>query len=45
MIESYAIFSRFDYAGISILIAGSTFPALYYGMYCYLEVAIVYEII
>jgi len=44
-LESYKIFSRFDYAGISILIAGSTFPPLYYGMYCYLEVAIVYEII
>lgn len=44
-LESYVIFSRFDYAGISILIAGSTFPPLYYGMYCYLEVALVYEII
>ncbi len=27
------------------MIAGSTFPPLYYGMYCYLEVALVYEII
>lgn len=43
--KSYTIFSRFDYAGISVLIAGSTFPPLYYGMYCYLEVALVYEII
>jgi adiponectin receptor len=45
ILESYAIFSRFDYAGISLLIAGSTFPPFYYSMYCYLEVALVYEII
>jgi adiponectin receptor len=42
---SHTIFTRFDYAGISMLIAGSTFPPFYYGMYCYLEVFIVYEII
>lgn len=26
--------SRMDYAGISILIAGSTIPPYYYGFYC-----------
>ena len=42
--ETYLITNRFDYAGISILISGSAFPPLYYGMYCQLEVAIVYLI-
>ena len=28
-------FARFDYAGINILISGSTIPALYYGLYCH----------
>ncbi len=27
------------------MIAGSAFPPLYYGMYCYLEVALIYEIV
>lgn len=42
--ETYLITNRFDYAGISILISGSAFPPLYYGMYCQLEVALVYLI-
>ncbi len=29
-----AIFSRLDYAGIALLIVGSTIPWLYYGFYC-----------
>lgn len=33
---------RLDYAGINILIAGSSFPPLYYGMYCNLAVATIY---
>lgn len=40
----YTITNRFDYAGINILISGSTFPPLYYGMYCNLEVALFYLI-
>ena len=28
------IFSRLDYAGIALLIVGSTIPWLYYGFYC-----------
>ena len=39
---TYTITNRFDYAGISILISGSAFPPLYYGMYCQLSVAIFY---
>ena len=27
--------ARLDYAGISILIAGSNMPPIYYSMYCY----------
>ena len=30
----YMLFARFDYAGINVLISGSTVPALYYGLYC-----------
>lgn len=33
---------RLDYAGINILIAGSSFPPLYYGMYCNMSVAVLY---
>ena len=33
---------RLDYAGVNILIAGSAFPPLYYGMYCNLAVAAIY---
>ena len=40
--EIYTITNRFDYAGVNMLISGSTFPPLYYGMYCQLEVAIIY---
>ena len=40
--EIYTITNRFDYAGVCILISGSAFPPLYYGLYCQLEVAIVY---
>ena len=36
------IFSRFDYAGINILISGSAFPPIYYGMYCNLNLAVFY---
>ena len=43
-LEIYLITNRFDYAGISILISGSAFPPLYYGMYCQLDVAIFYLI-
>ena len=34
--------NRFDYAGINLLISGSAFPPLYYGMYCNLAVATIY---
>ncbi len=40
--ETYTITNRFDYAGINLLISGSAFPPIYYGMYCQLEVAIFY---
>ena len=40
--EIYTISNRFDYAGINLLIAGSTFPPVYYGMYCNIEVALIY---
>lgn len=35
-------FKRFDYAGISILITGSTFPPLVYGFYCQIFYAKLY---
>lgn len=38
----YTITNRFDYAGINVLIAGSSFPPVYYGMYCNIDVAIIY---
>lgn len=41
-LETYQLFSRLDYAGINILIAGSSFPALYYGMYCSFNLVIFY---
>lgn len=41
----YTITNRFDYAGVNLLISGSAFPPLYYGMYCQFEVAIIYLII
>ena len=41
-IETYVLFSRLDYAGISILIAGSGFPPLYYGLYCNLNIGFLY---
>ena len=31
---AYQVFNRLDYAGINILIAGSSICPLYYGMYC-----------
>jgi adiponectin receptor len=40
--EVNKIFSRFDYAGINILISGSAFPPIYYGMYCNLNLAVFY---
>ena len=39
---TYLITNRFDYAGINLLISGSTFPQFYYGMYCNIEMAIIY---
>lgn len=30
----YRIFLRMDYAGVSLLISGSTFPIFYYAFYC-----------
>jgi adiponectin receptor len=33
---------KFDYAGISLLISGSTFPPIYYGLYCQLSYGYVY---
>lgn len=39
------MFNRMDYAGINILMAGSSFPPLYYGMYCSFEVALFYLVI
>jgi adiponectin receptor len=37
-----AIFMRWDYAGISVLITGSCFPALVYGFYCQPTTATIY---
>lgn len=39
------MFSRLDYAGINVLIVGSSFPAVYYGMYCSFSLVIFYLII
>lgn len=39
---TYQILSRFDYAGISILIAGSCYPPYFYFFYCERFLAIVY---
>jgi adiponectin receptor len=33
---------RFDFAGISLLIAGTAFPCFYYGLYCQMAVATIY---
>lgn len=41
-LEMYTITNRFDYAGINLLISGSAFPPLYYGMYCQIAVATIY---
>ena len=40
--RAYSISIGLDYAGINIFIAGSVFPAFYYGMYCYFNVAYFY---
>lgn len=40
----YMFFARFDYAGINILISGSTLPPLYYGLYCHPALAQFYII-
>jgi predicted membrane channel-forming protein YqfA (hemolysin III family) len=40
--RAYNISIGLDYAGINIFIAGAVFPALYYGMYCYFNVAYFY---
>lgn len=34
-----------DYAGINVLISGSAFPPIYYGMYCNMYLAMFYLII
>lgn len=34
-----------DYAGINVLISGSAFPPIYYGMYCNMNLALFYLII
>lgn len=41
-LETYKIFSRLDYAGVNILIAGSCFPSFMYGLYCKKDLAIFY---
>ena len=38
----YKIFLRLDYAGVSLLISGSTAPAFYYGFYCAPHLAYTY---
>lgn len=43
--KAYQVFSRLDYAGINILIVGSSFPALYYGMYCNFNLVVFYAVI
>jgi len=40
--RAYKIWIGLDYAGINVFIAGSVFPGLYYGMYCYFNVAYFY---
>jgi adiponectin receptor len=40
--RTYTITNRFDYAGVNLLISGSAFPPLYYGLYCQLAVATLY---
>ncbi|KAL4430423.1 hypothetical protein ABPG74_013273 [Tetrahymena malaccensis] len=40
--QYYKIFLRMDYAGVSLLISGSTFPIFYYGFYCNLELGYFY---
>ena len=41
-IETYGLLLRFDFAGISLLIAGSAFPTFYYSMYCQMAAATIY---
>lgn len=43
-LEAYQAFIRLDYAGINILITGTSFPVLYYGMYCTPDLAAYYLI-
>jgi len=40
--RAYNISISLDYAGINVFLAGSSFPAFYYGMYCYFDVAYFY---
>lgn len=40
--KAYQISISLDYAGINVFISGSVFPAFYYGMYCYFNVAYFY---
>lgn len=42
--RAYQVLSRMDYAGVNLLIAGSSFPAMYYGMYCVPNLATFYLI-
>lgn len=42
---AYQVFSRLDYAGINVLIVGSSFPAVYYGMYCNFSLVFFYLVI
>jgi predicted membrane channel-forming protein YqfA (hemolysin III family) len=43
--NAYQVFSHFDYAGINILIVGSSFPVLYFSMYCNFSLVIFYLIL
>ena len=41
-VETFGLLLRFDFAGISLLIAGSTFSPFYYALYCNFAVAEIY---
>ncbi len=42
--KAQSILSRFDYAGVNILILGSTFPPIVYGFACYPKLSWIYLI-
>ena len=43
--RTYTVLSRLDYAGVNILMIGSSIGPLYYGMFCTFELGLFYMLI